>query len=95
MQPGFPAWRGTEEIRNGLQGLLGVVTPSAVAFHTNDVQVAGDIAVETGHYEMTLTPKQGKAVNDKGKYVSVWQKQGDGSWKIIRDISNSDLPTTG
>lgn len=70
-------------------------TLSNVTFQTEDVQVAGDLAIETGRYEMTVTPKQGKAINDKGKYVTVWQRQPDGSWKIVRDISNSDLPATG
>lgn len=92
MQPNQTAWRGTEAIRGGFQGMLAVFTPSAVAFHTDDVQVAGDLAIETGRYEMTLTPKKGAAINDKGKYVTVWQRQTDGSWKVIRDINNTDLP---
>ena len=75
--------------------MFAVATLSNVTFHTEDVQVAGDLAVETGRYEMTFTPKQGKAINDKGKYVTVWQRQPDGSWKVLRDISNSDLPATG
>lgn len=43
---------------------------------------------------MTMTPKtgKGKPMSDKGKYIVVLQKQADGSWKIVRDISNSDLP---
>jgi ketosteroid isomerase-like protein len=43
---------------------------------------------------MTMLPKGGKAMNDVGKYVAVWKKQPDGSWKMIRDIYNSDLPPT-
>ncbi len=95
MQPNQPVWRGHEGIRSGGQGMFAAATLSNVTFHTEDVQVAGDFAIETGRYEMTVTPKQGKAINDKGKYMTVWQRQADGSWKIIRDISNSDLPATG
>jgi len=32
---------------------------------------------------------------DKGKYVTVWKKQGDGSWKIYGDIGTPDLPPKG
>ncbi|MEA3247355.1 MAG: DUF4440 domain-containing protein, partial [Gemmatimonadota bacterium] len=60
---------------------------------TTDVTVAGDYAIETGTFEWTLTPKKGgKAMTDKGKYLTTWHKQADGSWKITRDINNSDLP---
>ena len=31
-------------------------------------------------------------VKDKGKYLTVWKHQPDGTWKIVRDINNSDLP---
>lgn len=29
---------------------------------------------------------------DKGKYVSVWQKDANGNWNITHDIFNSDIP---
>ena len=41
-------------------------------------------------YAMTMKPKTGASIADVGKYLSVWQKQSDGSWKMVRDISNSD-----
>jgi len=30
---------------------------------------------------------------DKGKYLSVWKRQSDDSWKIERDISNTNIAT--
>ena len=61
-------------------------------FTTDDVDVAGDLVVETGRYEMTFQPKGAKEMKDKGKYVVVWKRQSDGSLKIYRDVGNSDLP---
>jgi ketosteroid isomerase-like protein len=29
-------------------------------------------------------------VSEKGKYVCMWKKQKDGTWKAIHDIWNSD-----
>ena len=48
--------------------------------------------IERGTYQWTLHPKSGTGadVTDNGKYVTVWELQDDGSWKISRDISNSD-----
>ena len=96
MMPNAPAWSGIEGIRAGGKAFFDQVTISDVKFQTTDVKVAGDLAIETGTIEMTVTPKKGgKAMTDKGKYLTVWQKQADGSWKVIRDINNSDLPPTG
>lgn len=92
MMPNQPTMRGHDAIRTGFGGMFSQFTVSNAKVTTEDVLVAGDYAIETGRLEMTMTPKQGKAINDKGKYVTVWQRQPDGSWKIIRDIFNSDLP---
>jgi ketosteroid isomerase-like protein len=32
------------------------------------------------------------AMHDRGKYLEVYKKQSDGTWKVIRDMFNSDLP---
>ena len=90
MMSGQPAWRGKSEIvTNGTQ-MFNAVKLSDVKFTTGTVDIAGDFAIETGTYEMTLTEKGKKPQPDKGKYVTVWKKQADGSWKVYRDISNSD-----
>jgi ketosteroid isomerase-like protein len=54
--------------------------------------LAGDLAIETGTFTFTQKPKGSAAITDKGKYMTVWKKQADGSWKLLRDIANSDLP---
>jgi uncharacterized protein (TIGR02246 family) len=92
MMPNEPAFRGGEAIRAGMKRFLEAGTVSGFNFRTEDVQVGGDLAVETGTFEWTFTPKGGKPAADKGKYLTVWRKQADGSWKIVRDINNSDLP---
>jgi uncharacterized protein (TIGR02246 family) len=58
-----------------------------------ETTVSGNLGYDRGTYTMTVTPKSGGApMNDQGKYVVVLQKQSDGSWKVTRDIDNSDLP---
>ena len=32
----------------------------------------------------------GTQVSEKGKYVTAWKKQKDGTWKAIHDIWNAD-----
>ena len=92
MMSGQPAWRGKSEIATSGSGMLKAVKFSDVKFAPSTVDVAGDFAIETGAYEMTVTEPGKKPIPDKGKYVTVWKKQGDGSWKIYRDITNTDIP---
>jgi len=53
---------------------------------------SGELGYTSGTYEMSFREASGKAVSDKGKYLMVWKKQADGEWKVLFDISNSDLP---
>jgi uncharacterized protein (TIGR02246 family) len=67
----------------------------SITFASDKVDVAksGDIAYSQGTYTMTSTnPKTKKPATDKGKYVTVFKKQADGSWKVVADIFNSDGP---
>ena len=51
----------------------------------------GDMVYTEGTYTMTTTnPKTKKPITDKGKFLTVYAKQADGSWKAIADTFNSD-----
>lgn len=92
MPQGMNASTGRAAIQSMFAGLLSQFTVSNMTLVTQDVVASGDLAVETGRYSWTLTPKNGKAMPDSGKYVVVWRKQADGSWKLYRDIFNNDAP---
>lgn len=53
---------------------------------------SGDIAYDHGTYELTFEDPNGNPITDKGKYLEIWKKQADGSWKCSADMWNSDLP---
>jgi ketosteroid isomerase-like protein len=67
-----------------------------LTWHANKAGVArsGDLGYTSGTYEMTFKDATGKTVSDKGKYLTVWKKQADGSWKVLYDMFNSDLPAS-
>jgi ketosteroid isomerase-like protein len=93
MPPNAPAATTKEAIRKVWQELL--ASPGLVIrWKTTKVEVAksGDLVSMSGTYELTMNDASGKAVNDQGKYVEVWEKQADGKWKCGTDIWNSDLP---
>ena len=95
MNPDGPAWRGRAAIVKGLGATIAAGTLSYEQATTEDVMVKDDLAVETGSFAFTMKPKgakNAKEISGKGKYLTVWKKQADGTWNIVRDINNSDLP---
>jgi uncharacterized protein (TIGR02246 family) len=52
-----------------------------------------DWGYERGGSTVTLTPKAGGApITSTGKYLVIFRKQPDGSWKVAEDIHNSNAP---
>ena len=87
-----PRARGREAIRELFArwfkpGLKISWTPDTVG-----AAASGDLGFSSGSYQMSFIDAAGNVVSDHGKYVVVWKKQADGSWKVVRDISNTDLP---
>ena len=78
---------GAPAIRQLWQGVMDAGIKGA-KFTTLDVTVRGDLASETGKYD--LTGADGKVL-DSGKYVVVWKREG-GRWKLHRDIFNTSMP---
>ena len=58
-----------------------------------EVGRAGDLAFTIYTYQLALDDPNGKPIADHGKDMAIWKKQSDGSWKMIADTFNSDLPS--
>lgn len=70
------------------QGQLSELTLTEV-----EVSGQGNLAYEVGTFTRTWTPPGSEAsVSDAGKYVNVYKRQADGSWKCAASIWNLDQP---
>ena len=92
----MPAMKGSDAIKSGIAPMLKdphlslTFSPTAVVVAKGD-----DIAFTQGVYTMTYTePRTGMTLIEKGKYVTVYKKQDDGSWKAVEDIDNADAAAT-
>ena len=65
----------------------------SAALTTIDVGRSGDVAYEVGTVSLTIRLAGKEPTTAMAKYVVVWKRQVDGSWKLHRDIWNS-LPAT-
>jgi len=90
--PNEPALIGKEAIRGMFQQQLDQFTVQNEGVIV-DLKVSGDLAFFRGSWTSINTPKDGgKPLKYNGSYVSVIQKQPDGSWKTIcNSWSNEQL----
>jgi len=90
MVPGQAAAKDRDHIAREFMGLM-AMPGFAFTFTPDTVMVArsGEMAYENGDYAMTLNDKTGTPETTKARYVVVWTKAADGSWKIL-----IDAPTT-
>lgn len=65
-----------------------------LTWHANKAGIARsrDLGYTSGVYEMTFKDASGKLKMDTGKFLTLWKRQADGSWKMLYDMFNSDLP---
>ena len=92
MEPNQPAFVGRDAIRTSLQKHFDQHADD-IRNVAEDVRVCGDLAVAKGSFEGTSSLKAGGySAPAKGKWLTAFQRQPDGSWKAFWDIYNSDLP---
>ena len=90
--PNEPVMMGKKNIQEMLAGLHS--TPGFM-LHWQPISVevasSGDLGYTVGSYSFAMTDSAGNPINDNGKYLTIWKKQPDGSWKVAADMFNSDL----
>ena len=66
--------------------------PEISEWRLEDIEIdgAGEVAYVRGRYTMILSGRA-KLPFDKGKYLEVWRKQPDDSWKVIRHMFSSEI----
>jgi uncharacterized protein (TIGR02246 family) len=92
MAPNQPAEVGRDAMRASSRKYFGQFSDENRSV-VDDVRVSGDLAVARGTQETKTRVKAGGAsFQDKSKWISAYQRQPDGSWKILWEMYNSDLP---
>jgi ketosteroid isomerase-like protein len=90
MAPNAEVARGSATIRQAWSA-FGAMRPR-LTLATDRVVQSCDMAYETGTYQLQLSPAGSAPIQDRGKYVTVWQRIPGGQWKLVADIFNTSLP---
>jgi ketosteroid isomerase-like protein len=89
LAPDEPTVRGKRAIEGTFQEAIKGIGGRA-SIETVEVVAAGDMAYQWANYSL----KAGK-ISVAGKFVEVYNRQADGSWKIRLTIFNTDHPLSG
>jgi ketosteroid isomerase-like protein len=92
MSPGAPTVPDNEALREWHQNRIDLYSLE-MEHSTDDLLLQGDIAVERWSGPSKLTHREERSVvEDFLKGLWIWQRQPDGSWKLLWSIWNSSLP---
>jgi uncharacterized protein (TIGR02246 family) len=90
MMPETPSYKGTKGVRAINQAVIDAGWRN-IKFKTIKSGSDGDLAFNIGSVSMDQPSGDGTA-RVKGKYLDVYRRQRDGSWKIIATMYNADEP---
>jgi ketosteroid isomerase-like protein len=106
---GFAAWFADDGVAmgNGAAPLIGKVaiaksanwSPKAyqLTWTPTDAMMgpSGDMGYTWGHYEGHSKDANSNPVLTSGRYITMWRKEPDGSWKVVLDAGANEPPEAG
>jgi ketosteroid isomerase-like protein len=90
MPPGENVVVGIEAARAWAAEFFDNYAFDVLDYTDSDIVVLGDTAIERYAGTATMTPTGGETVSATYKGIHVYERQGDGSWKMAQDIWNFD-----
>ncbi len=106
---GFADWFADDGVAlgNGVAPLIGKVAIAKSAnWSPKDYQLtwtptdammgpSGDMGYTWGHFEGRSKDANGNPVLTSGRYITMWRKQPDGTWKVVLDAGANEPPEAG
>jgi ketosteroid isomerase-like protein len=87
LAPDAPIASGREAIKDFWTATATALGLQGATLKTLDLETSGDVAWEIGEALLALGSGQATV-----KYIVVWRKGADGSWRLHRDIWNAQPP---
>lgn len=92
LPPNMPPATGSDGIRQLYSGLSGMMNVN-FAVKSERIGGEGNVAYHIGSYHFTGTLKDSSHARvppEDGKYLQVYMRQGDGSWKVVAEAWNAN-----
>jgi len=94
--PGQPVVSGTAAVRE-LWTEMSSTPGFAISWQVDGTSAAssGDLGYSWGVAQLTANGPDGAPMTSQEKYVTIWRKEADGTWKVAVDIFNANEPPPG
>ena len=95
MPPNTPTRIGKEQIREAMRPAFDQMNLDITIHSVEEAKVYGDLGLTRCTYTLKATPKAGGdeiVLMPDGKALTLYERQADGSWKIVYDCFNSNTP---
>ena len=89
LPPGAPRQHGRAAVQAFWQAVIDMDLADVV-LNTDEIEELGDVATAVGTLSGTLPDGEGGRTALTGKFIVLWRKGADGSWRLHRDIWNFD-----
>ena len=89
LPPGAPRQDGRAAVQAFWQAAIDMGLADVVV-NTDEIEELGDVATAVGTLSGTLPDGEGGRTALTGKFIVLWRKGADGSWRMHRDIWNFD-----
>lgn len=88
-----PAVKGKDAIRQFVTESM-EIPGFSISWQPTEVVVgpSGELGYTTGENAFTVPDADGNLITTRGRYVTIWRKEADGSWKCVVDIWNAGAP---
>ena len=93
LPPDAPMARDREEAR-AVFAALEAMPGFSLSWSPSVADAGGDLGYTIGTYHMEVQDPEGNPLAIDGKYMTVWKKQPDGSWKVAVDMFNANGAAT-
>jgi uncharacterized protein (TIGR02246 family) len=94
MAPNQPVQEGKAACAAFLTGVMRGLFEAfdrCIAYVSAEARVMGECAFDRGSFAFTVAPRSGgETSREEGKYLFLYSRDADGSWKIARAIVNLD-----
>ncbi len=92
MPPDEPAITGTEALRSWFDASFAEEGALEYSIQTDEVKVSGDWAAGRGTYTFSSAVEEGEPVTNSGKWIILYERGADGSWRSASLVWNFDAP---